>query len=170
MIICLISECKGTATFSFPQEGTFWWLLVVVVIKRLDNDETSSISITCKLAPRDRISLRDKTGTKLAGKPFFSFSCLVQHFKYRCLRLQRYIFVPKQTKVCPQKFDWQAIFHVFCTGKGHIGNSNSPFAVEYTVYAHLMPEKSYSNEVSKLNEHKSHFALYTGISEFPFLL
>lgn len=164
-VIFRTNEFLTDATFTGGQ-GPFWWLLKVVVIKRFDNGGTFSISITCKLVPRDRISRRDKTGTKLAEKPFFSFSCHVQHFKYRCLHLQRYTFVPKQTQVCPQKFDWQAIFHIFCTDKGHIENSKSPFVVEYTVYAHFMPEKSYSNEVSKLNEHKSYFALFTGISEF----
>lgn len=89
-VIFQTNEFLCDATFTGSQ-GSF---LVVISTYRLSLVKKYSISITYKIISRDRISRRDKNGTKLAEIIFCLIACLIQHFKYRCLLLQRYTFVP----------------------------------------------------------------------------
>ena len=67
--------------------------MVVISTYSLSLAERHSISITYKIVSWDKISRRDKNGTKLAEIIFCLIACLIQHFKYRCLLLQSYTFV-----------------------------------------------------------------------------
>ena len=71
--------------------GGYWWLSALIAFR---SPKDTVFQILTKMFRGTRFPDGTKNGTKLAEIIFCLIARLIQHFKYRCLLLQSYTFVP----------------------------------------------------------------------------
>ena len=159
-VIFRTNEFLTDATFTGGQ-GPFWWLSLLEV---LVTTKTAVFQLLANLLRETRFPDGTKLGQNLQENhsSLFPVSSNISNTAVcscKGTHLSRY-----KRMICRKSLIGNSFLTLIMQTKGISETPTSFLILNTWLNAHLLPEKSYSNEVSKLNVHKSHSAHSKGVS------